>query len=265
MLVWLPLWFIFEGSLMSVDEIGAYLAPVLSGATGFAFWPLLPAYPTLQPLVQILLDTPQFFVMFWNTCLLVFPTIAGQILIGAPAAWTFSRMRFRGRKVLFTFYIILMLLPFQVTMVSNYLVADTLGTLNTAWSIILPGIFSTFPIFIMKKSFDAVPMELIESASIEGAGPLQIFFRIGIPMGMPGIMSASILTFFDVWNNVEQPLVFLSDKSKWPLSLYLPQMMQDNLGLAMASAMLMLLPALLIFFFGQKYLELGIQASGLKE
>ena len=189
LLVWWPLWFMVEGALMPLDELNATLGPVLAGGGGTAFWPLLPSWPTLQPLAELLLDTPQFFVMFWNTCKLVFPTVLGQLLVGAPAAWAFSRFRFRGRRLLFTIYIVLMLMPFQVTMVPSYLVANGLGLMDTLWAVILPGLFSTFPVFVMAKGFDAVPDALLEAA-LDGAGPLQTFFRIGLPLGVPGILSA---------------------------------------------------------------------------
>ena len=105
--VWWPLWFMGTGALMPLDELRAALGPVLQGAEGSAFWPLLPSWPTLQPLAELLLDTPQFFTMFWNTCAIVFPQVLGQVLVGAPAAWAFSRLRFRGRRALFTLYIVL--------------------------------------------------------------------------------------------------------------------------------------------------------------
>ena len=265
LLVWWPLWFMVEGALMPLDELNATLGPVLAGGGGPAFWPLLPSWPTLQPLAELLLDTPQFFVMFWNTCKLVFPTVLGQLLVGAPAAWAFSRFRFRGRRLLFTVYIVLMLMPFQVTMVPSYLVANGLGLMDTLWAVILPGLFSTFPVFIMAKGFDAVPDALLEAAALDGAGPLQTFFRIGLPLGVPGILSALVLGFLECWNAIEQPMTFLKTKSLWPLSLYLPEIAAEKLGLAMVSSLLMLAPSVLIYLFGQKYLELGIQSSGLKE
>lgn len=267
LLTWGVLWCMLSGALTGREEIAAALAPALTpgAGEGYAHWPLWPQAPTLQPLMELLLDTPQFFVMFWNTCRLVFPQILGQIVVGAPAAWAFSRLRFPLRRTLFGLYIILMLLPFQVTMVPNYLVLDGLGLMDTVWAIILPGIFSTFPVFIMAKSFDAVPRSLLEAASLDGANYWKTFWRVGLPLGVPGILSAAVLGFLEAWNAIEQPMTFLKSQSLWPLSLYLPQIAQSALSLAMASSLLMLAPAVLIFLFGQKYLELGIQASGLKE
>lgn len=264
--VWGVLWCMASGALTGAAELSRGLAPALAGTgEGFARWPLLPDAPTLQPVLELLLDTPQFFVMFWNTCLQVLPQVAGQVVVGAPAAWAFSRLRFPGRKVLFGLYIVLMLLPFQVTMVPNYLVLDALGLMDSVWAIILPGIFSTFPVFIMAKSFDAVPHSLLEAAGLDGANRLKTFVYVGLPLGVPGILSAGVLGFLEAWNAIEQPMTFLKSPSNWPLALYLPQIADSALALAMASSLVMLAPAVLIFLFGQKYLELGIQASGLKE
>jgi len=265
LLVWWVIWFMVMGSLMSVEELSATIGSAITGEEGRAVWPLLPTWPTLQPLVRLLLDTPQFFVMFWNTFRLVVPSILGQLLFGAPAAWALSRFRFRGRKLLATVYIALMLMPFQVTMVPNFLVIDRLGLMNNIWAVILPFAFSAFPVFIMLKGFDAVPRALLEAASIDGAGSVRTFVSVGLPLGMPSILAALVLGFLEVWGAIEQPMTFLNDPATWPLSLFLPQIVAEELGLAMAASLLMLLPAVLFFFFGQKYLELGIQAAGIKE
>ncbi|MCL2372658.1 MAG: carbohydrate ABC transporter permease [Defluviitaleaceae bacterium] len=265
LLVWWMLWFMVMGSLMSIEELNFTIRPALAGDGGQATWPLLPTWPTLQPLVQLLLDTPQFFVMFWNTFRLVMPSILGQLVFGAPAAWALSRFRFRGRRILITVYIALMLMPFQVTMVPNFLVMDRLGMMGSIWAVVLPFAFSAFPVFIMLKGFDAVPRAILEAASIDGAGPLRTFVSVGLPLGMPSILAAVVLGFLEVWGAIEQPMIFLSDPATWPLSLFLPQIVAEELGLAMVASLFMLLPAALFFFFGQKYLELGIQATGIKE
>lgn len=263
--IWVPLWMLISGSFMGAQEAAQNFAPIMENAGGSAVWPLFPRYPTLKPYVELMLDTPQFFIMFWNSCLQVFPIILGQVLIGAPAAWAFARYRFKGKKILFSLYIVLMLMPFQVTMVSSYLVLDNLSLMDTVWAIILPGAASTFPVFIMIRFFAAIPSAMIESASMDGAGHLKIFLRIGLPMGAPGILSAVVLGFLEYWNALEVPLTFLKDKTLWPLSLYLPAMSSDNIGVSMVASVIMLIPALLIFLFGQKYLEQGITASGMKD
>lgn len=263
--VWVPLWMLLSASFMGSREMVHNLAPVLSEEAGYAHWPILPQYPTLKLYVELLLDAPEFFTMFWNSCKQVFPIVVGQIVIGAPAAWAFARFRFRGKGVLYALYIILMLMPFQVTMVSSYFVLDRLGLMNTVWAIILPGAVSTFPVFLMIRFFAAIPSALTEAASLDGAGAWQIFIHLGLPLGVPGILSAVVLGFLEYWNALEQPMTFLKDQTLWPLSLYLPTVTAENAGASLAASVIMLTPALLIFLFGQKYLEAGIAASGMKD
>ncbi len=263
--VWVPLWMLLSASFMGSREMVHNLAPVLSEKAGYAHWPILPQYPTLKPYVELLLDAPEFFTMFWNSCKQVFPIVVGHIVIGAPAAWAFARFRFRGKGVLYALYIILMLMPFQVTMVSSYFVLDRLGLMNTVWAIILPGAVSTFPVFLMIRFFAAIPSALTEAASLDGAGAWQIFIHLGLPLGVPGILSAVVLGFLEYWNALEQPMTFLKDQTLWPLSLYLPTVTAENAGASLAASVIMLMPALLIFLFGQKYLEAGIAASGMKD
>lgn len=119
-----PVVFLIVGSLMGTDELNHYLGAVLGKADGFASWALLPTYPTFKAYVQLLLDSPEFFVMFWNSVKMTGAILLGQIVTGVPAAWGFARLDIPGKKVLFNLYIILMLMPFQVTMLSNYLTLD---------------------------------------------------------------------------------------------------------------------------------------------
>lgn len=161
-------------------------------------------------------------------------------------------------------YLALMLLPFQVTMVPSYLTLHTLGLLDTIWAVILPGVFSTFPVFLMCRGFDSVPKELLEAAAIDGAGPWQQFWRIGLPVGVPGVLAALTMGFLDAWNALEQPMTFLKTPSNWPLSLYLTNTTGEDLALTMAASLMMLIPAVLIFSFGQKYLEQGLLTGAVK-
>ncbi len=262
----LPLWMLLISSLLGQQEALERLGAVFNKDTdfyaGFVLWV---KYPTLRHYIELLLDTPEYFVMFFNSIKQVALILLGQLLIGMPAAWAFARYRFPGRRILFVVYTILMVLPFQVTMVSSYLVLDKMGLMNTLWAVVLPNIFATFPVFIMTKFFQKIPKELIEAARLDGASELKLFLHLGIPMGTPGILSAMVLGFMEYWNNVEQPLAFLQDKTLWPLSLYMSHISLENIGLAMVAAVISLMPAVLLFLSGQRYVEQGIMASGLKE
>ena len=263
--VWFPLAFLLGGSFMGTQEVLQKHGPVLGDMKGFASWSLIPQYPTLRPYVELLLDSPQFFVMFWNSVRLTAGVLFGQMIVGVPAAWGFARYDFPGKGALFTLYIVLMLMPFQVTMVSNYLVLNRLSLLDTHMGIILPAVFSTFPVFIMYRFFRGIPRSLIESARLDGASEWQIFWRIGLPLGSAGVMSAMVLSFLECWSMIEQPMTFLKNRSLWPLSLYLPDIAADRAGLALAASVTALIPAILVFLYGQTYLEQGIIAAGVKE
>ena len=264
--VLIPFIMILSSTLMPTDEIKQNFGAILLNDDGYASWNLMPKYISLKPLIELLLDSPEFFVMFWNSVKLVLPILLGQVVISVPMAWglvNFNKCKLR--KIIFGIYMVLMVMPFQVSMVSNYLVLDKLHILNTRFSIILPAIFSTFPVFILYQFFKGIPKEIIEAGQIDGANDFQIFISIAIPMGRSGITSILILGFLEYWNLIEQPLAFLKDSDLFPLSLYISKISYENIGIATVSAFIMLLPSLLVFLYGQTYLEDGIKASGMKE
>ena len=257
----IPLVFIFSGSLMDSSELNELLSPVLGNGEGFVDLRLLPMYPTLRSIVELLLDSPKFFVMYWNSVKMTLLVLCGHLLIAVPAAWGFAQYNFKFKKALFLIYIVVMLMPFQVTMLSSYLVLDKFHLLNSIWSIVVPGIYSTFPVFIMYRFFKGIPKEIIEAAKIDGASDFKIFLKVGIPIGLPGIISAMVLGFIEYWNLIEQPLTFIKDKSIWPLSLYLPNISLENADVAFVASLITLSTSIMIFFAGQKYLKEGISAS----
>ena len=167
--------------------------------------------------------------------------------------------------ILFFIYIILMMLPFQVIMLAQYLVLRELSLLDSLWAIILPGAFSTFPVFVLYNFFRAIPESIMESARIDGASEFQIFFKIGIPLGKTGIIAALLLQFLEYWNVVEQPLIFLDREELWPLTLYLPEISLENAGQSLVAAVITLVPTMILFFLCKDHLEKGIVASAVKE
>lgn len=260
-----PIIFLAAGTFMGNEEIMEAIGPVMQDQRGHASWKLLPQFPTMKNLVELLLDSPEFFQMFWNSVKITGGILAGQLVFGTPAAWGLARYSFRGKKAIYLLYIAMMMMPFQVTMLSEYLVLDRMHLLDTSASIILPGIFSTFSVFIMYRFFCGIPESVLEAARIDGAGELQIFFRIGIPLGAAGIISALMLSFLECWNMIEQPMTFLATKSLWPLSLFLPKVDAGNAGVSLCASLVALLPAAFVFLAGQDYLEQGIASSAVKE
>ncbi len=260
-LICYPLWFAVTGAFSSQWELEDNLGPVFFGGAEMAAWPFLPAAPTLRSMVEVLLDSPGFFAMFWNSAAISAGILVGQLLINVPAAWGLARFSIPGKKAITTIYIVLMLMPFQVLMFPQYLVLKGLNLLDTLWAVILPAVFSTFPVFLLHRFFLAIPQEIIEAARLDGAGELRIFCQIGIPLGAPGILAAAILTFLDSWNMIEQPMTYLKTKALWPLSLFLPEITLKDCGMGFAAALLTLIPALLLFLNCQEYLEQGIAMS----
>lgn len=259
-----PICFLLTGSLMGSGEIKESLA-AMGSADGYVQIPWLPRYPTLKSYVELLLDSPEFFVMFWNSVKLVAGILLGQFVFGVPAAWGFAKGTFPFRKALFTVYILLMMMPFQVLMLSDHLLLAGLHLLDTHMGLILLSVFSTFPVFIMYRFFDGVPDALVEAARLDGASQWQIFIYVGLPLGSPGAISAMVLGFLEYWNLIEAPMAFLKSKELWPLSLYLPSMGLDEAKAAFAASVLALIPAIFVFLAGQDYLEKGIAAAGVKE
>jgi len=265
LLVWLPLILMAGNSLMSEEEMLQRFGVLFGMGNAPVKVTFLPSYPTFGPFVELLLDSPGFFVMFWNSCFQTGMVLAGQILVALPAAWAFARLSFSGKRPLFVLYIILMIQPFQVTMAPDYLVLQRLGLLNTHLAVILPGVFSAFPVFIMTKFFESIPLPLVEAARLDGAGDFTIFIRIGVPVGKPGIVSMLVLGFLEYWNAIEQPMTFLKERRLWPLSLYLPEITADKAGVAWAASVIMMILPVIFFLMGQESLEQGIAASGIKE
>lgn len=260
-----PAAFLLIGSFMGNTEIYGHIAPVVGEAEGYADWTLLPMYPTLQNVIELLLDSPEFFHMFWNSAKVTVCIMGGQLLFGMPAAWGLSRYSFPGRKAVYMLYILLMMMPFQVTMLSEYLVLDRLKLLDTSGAVILPGMFATFSVFLMYRFFRGIPDSILEAARIDGAGEWQLFLKIGVPLGSSGIISAMVLSFLECWSMIEQPMVFFKTRSLWTLSLYLPEINGSNAGFCICASLMALLPAALVFLSGQDYLEAGIVASAVKE
>jgi len=260
-----PVILVFLLVLQDADELTETIAPIIQSVEGYADIHYLPQYPTLKSLGELLIFTPEFYKVFWNSLLIVGTILLFQLIAAVPAAWAFSRFKFKGKKLIFNLYVIFMLMPFQVTMLSQYMVLNQFHLMNTRLAVILPEVFSTFAVFLIYRGFADIPNDILDSARIDGANELKVLFYIGLPLGKQGILACIVLKFLDYWNMVEQPLAFLKDKSKFPLSLYLPMMDSGRAEMLLSSSAVTLIPAVFVFIIGQDYLEQGIISSALKE
>nr|WP_274655149.1 carbohydrate ABC transporter permease [Paenibacillus humicola] len=266
-----PVVLTFTNSLMTEREIGDnydLLGQMTNAAAGhkddFVNLKLIPDWLSFGQYDEVLVQTPKFLHMYWNSAGMVAPIIAGQTAAASLAAYALSKLRFRGRDKLFMVYLMTMLMPFQVTLVPNYMVIERLGLMNSEAAIVLPGIFGAFGVFMLRQFMTGIPYTYMEAAKIDGAGHLTIFTRVILPLVKPGIAALTVLLFADYWNMVEQPLIFLQDAAKQPLSIYLAQINQDARGVGFAASVLYMTPMVLLFLYAESYFIEGIQLSGIK-
>lgn len=265
-----PLALTVTNSFMSETEIRQNYSMVNStdvsesGEIKYARLKLIPGMITLKQYYTVLIKKIMFLAMFWESVKLAVPIVLGQSAVASMAAYAFSKIDFPGREKLFYMYIVVMLMPFQVTLVPNYIIAGKLGLTNNLLSVILPGIFSTFGVFLLRQFMEYIPDAYAEAARVEGAGHWAVFSKIILPMSKTGIAALMILVFIDNWNMVEQPLIFLQDVPVRPLSVFLSEINTGERGIAFAASVIYMAPMLLVFLYGEEYLVQGIQLSGIK-
>ncbi|MCR4895868.1 MAG: carbohydrate ABC transporter permease [Lachnospiraceae bacterium] len=265
-----PIVLTITNSFMAASEIsanyGSVFATTASGGRQFVAervnLKFIPDMVSFSQYITVLFKSPEYLLKFWNSVFLVVPIMIFQLLIAALAAYGFARYDGKIRGVIFFAYIILMLMPYQVTLVPNYLVSEKLQILDTYWAIWLPGIFSPFSVYLITKYMNRIPTSLIEAAQMDGAGEWKIFTGVCMPLCKGIIFSTGILVFIDYWNMVEQPLILLSDPERYPLSVYLSKINAGEISLAFAVATIYMIPTLLVFLYGEEYLVEGITYQG---
>ncbi len=266
----MPIILTITNSFMSASEInanyGSIFATTNKGGKVFVSktvnLKLIPDMITFSQYYTVLLKSPEYLFKFWNSVLYVAPIVVVQLLVATFASYGFSRYDSKKKRVVFFAYIIVMLMPYQVTLVPNFLVSKSLGLYGTIWAVLLPGFFSPFAVYLLTKFMNRIPKEVMEAGSIDGASEWMIFTRICLPLCKGGIASIAILIFFDYWNMVEQPLILLPDSDMHPLSVFLSRINTGEISLAFAVAVIYLIPPLLIFLYGEDYLVEGISYQG---
>lgn len=223
-----------------------------------------PFYINLDQYYHILFQTPEYLYLFWNALMIVTPIVLFQTIISIFAAYGFSKLKFKGSETLFFIYIVIMLMPFQVTVVPNYMMLDRLHLLDTYGALILPGIFGTFGIFFLKQFIEGIDEAFIEEARLLGAGDLQIIRYVIVPICKPILVTIALLLFVDYWNMVEQPLIFLTSKNKYPLSVYLASIARNNISVGFACSMIYMILPVLLAFYAQHDLTEGFKITNLK-
>lgn len=264
-----PTLFTLTNSFMSETELTASYGAVLGNVSDGSSYvseevklKLIPDMVSFKQYFTVLFQSPDYLLKFWNSVILTIPIVLGQTAIAALASYGFYRYRGKVKNIIFFSYIIIMLMPYQVTLVPNFLVSDMLGIIGTRWAILLPGLFTPLSVFILTKSMRRVPPASLEAARLDGAGEFKIFRKICLPMCKNALYSVIILTFIDNWNMVEQVLILLDNPELQPLSVFLSEINTGEVGVAFAVATVYMIPPILLFLHGEESLVEGITYQG---
>lgn len=196
----------------------------------------------------------EYLKAYLNSIKITVPILIGQCIISPLAAYGFEYSKWKYKEGLFFMYILIMLMPLQVLLVPNYLVADRLGLVDNHLAIILPAIFNPIGVFIIRLQLKGFPKECIEAGQNSGATHFQVFKDIVLPNIKPAIVILIVLIFTEYWNVIEQGIILLKTSSLEPMSIYLSQIVDKNIGVFFATSCLYLVPIFLIFLFLEKYL-----------
>ncbi len=255
--VMLPIWWIIRSSLMTNAEL--YEWPP-------AFFPsqwLFSNYPAT-------LESFKFWLFFGNTMLIIVPSVAAGTITATLCGYAFARLRFRGKKFIFSLCIGSMLLPSMVTLIPLYIMwTKGLGLADTYWPIILPYFCGggAFNIFLIRQFICTIPREMDEAATIDGAGPMRILFKIIVPAIKSAMIVVALLLFITLWNDLLQQTVYINSPDKFTIAIGL-NMFRSGLKAdwvkTMCATCLSFLPGVVIYLFGQRYFVEGIVMTGMK-
>jgi multiple sugar transport system permease protein len=222
-------------------------------------------YP--EALFQPMLYFPRFFV---NTIYYVVLSSGGEVLSSAIVAYGFARLQFRGSNVLFTLVLSTMMLPYQVTLIPEYVAFKYIGWIDTYLPLIVPAWFgAAFFIFLFRQFFLTIPRELDDAAMIDGASHLQILFRIMLPLSVPAIITCAAISIVGRWQDFIGPLIYINTNANQVLAVALTFFSVPNQAifsnLLMAAAVVTVLPVIILFLFLQDYFVRGVTMTGLRE
>jgi len=207
---------------------------------------------------------------FFNSMITATITTIGVITFSSMVGYALAKMEFRGRKAIFYIIIFTMTLPFQITLIPNYITMVKLGLVDTYAALILPFMLNAFAILMFRQAFMTIPQALIDAARIDGCSEVRIIFQVLFPNIIPTIVTVGILSFMNSWNEVLWPLIVIRDENL----MTMPQMVtlfsvggrsEAQLGVKLAAAVVLALPIMIAYGFFQKYFIQSMASSGIKE
>lgn len=251
-----PLYWMLRSSLMSNAEI--FLFPPRFFPSEWRWSNYVKTFENFDALLY-----------FGNTMRLLIPSVIGTVLTSAMAGYALGRIRFPGRKMWFTLVIGSMILPAHVVLIPQYLTYSAIGMVNTYWPFYLAAWFGggASNIFLMRQFMITLPKDYDEAAFIDGAGRLQIFIRIILPLCTPILITVAVFSFMNYWNDFQGPLIYLQSDRKFTLALGIMTLRgaySAKWNYIMAASLVMVIPTLILFAVGQRYFIEGIVLTGIK-
>lgn len=209
-----------------------------------------------------------FWLYTWNTLKICFFSVLGTLVSCSLVAYSLSKIRWRGRDLVFYSLIATMILPGQVTMIPTFTIFKALGWIGTPLPLIVPAFFgSAFSIFLLRQFFMTLPNELSEAAKIDGCSEFGIYWRVVLPLSKSALATVGLFTFIGAWNDFLGPLLYLNDESSYTLSMGLQRFVSQHgaeWSMLMAASTVMTFPIILLFFFAQRTFIQGANLSGIK-
>lgn len=204
---------------------------------------------------------------FLNSIFISITTVTAVLITSTLAAYAFARMQFFGRDVLFMVFLATLMVPFEVTMIPNFILIRDLGWYDSYWAMIVPFSASVFSIFLLRQFFRTIPQDFYDAAVLDGCGHLRFLWEIVLPLSKPALITAGLFTFLGSWNALLWPLIVTRTQEIRPIMLGLAEFITEagtHTQLLMAAATLTILPVVIFYFFAQREFIEGIAASGLK-
>jgi multiple sugar transport system permease protein len=212
-------------------------------------------------------DTRYGWTFLRNTLILTTLSVLGTLLASSMVAYSFARLRWPGRELVFKILLATMMIPGAVTLMPQFLIFRTLGWVDSLRPLWVPAFFgSAFNIFLMRQFFLGIPNELDDASKIDGCGPFGTYWRVMLPQVRPALAAIAIMAVLAAWNNFQGPLIYLTSPEQMPMAYGLQLYQQDHggePGLMMAASTMVVMPILVLFFFTQRYFIEGVSLSGL--
>jgi len=230
---------------------------------------LIPNPFTTQNFTQLWTILP-FGTLIWNSFKIAMINTVGQLLTCAMGAFVFAVVRFRFREWLFIALLGTLMIPYQVTIIPNFIIFKALGLYGTQAPLWIPAFMGgAFGTFLLRQYFLTIPLDLAEAARVDGASLLRIFWSVYLPLAKPALAALAIFTFLGSWNNLLAPLIYLpSDLQQTTLPVGLSLLQQQYTGrwtIMMAGSLVSIAPIIIVFFFAQKFFIEGIALSGVRK